>query len=70
MKYVGLTNDLERRHAEHGEPADWKAWGPFKSEQEARAWEKQKLAQGYEGGPGGAGWRYGYEYTITRNTQE
>ena len=68
--YVGLTDDLERRRGEHGNPTDWKEYGPFQSEQAARNWEKSAIASGYTGGPGGAGWRYGYTYTITSTTRE
>ena len=42
----------------------------FTSETEARKWEKEMLAKGYEGGTGGEGWRYGYTYTITASTKE
>jgi len=70
MKYAGLTDDLNDRKAAHGNPSDW--WSrSFASEKEARQWEKATLAQpGYKGGPGGAGWRYGYTYTITSSTRE
>lgn len=69
--YVGLTDDPERRHSEHGRPHDWYQVGPFRSEQAARDWERSYLSRpGYEGGPGGAGWQYGYMYTITRDTTE
>lgn len=70
MKYVGLTDDPVKRKIEHGSPPDW--WQrQFASEKEARQWEKDTLAQdGYRGGPGGAGWRYGYTYTITGSTKQ
>jgi hypothetical protein len=63
-KYVGLTDDPARRKREHGDPADW-SQGHFSSEIQARAWERQLLASGAQGWPGGEGWRYGYTYTIT-----
>ena len=69
MKYVGLTDDPAERKQAHGNPSDW-SQRTFTSEKEARAWEKSMLAQGYKGGPGGAGWRYGYTYTITNSTRE
>lgn len=69
-KYAGLTNDLDRRKAEHGNPSDW--WTTsFKTETEARTWEKGMHAKpGYQGGTGGDGWRFGYTYTITNTTIE
>ncbi len=67
--YVGLTDDLDRRRGEHGNPRDWQMTGPFLSEARAREWEQQQLAKlDVQGGPGGAGWRYGYWYTITPRT--
>lgn len=71
MVYVGLTDDYERRFIEHGKPHDWQCFGPFPSETQARAWEKGWAAQpGHAGGGGGAGWRYGYKYTITPFTRQ
>jgi hypothetical protein len=65
-RYAGLTDDPERRKAEHGLPAGWHSYGPFGSEKEARLWEESMLQHpGTVGGTGGAGWRYGYVYTIT-----
>lgn len=68
--YVGLTNDPEQRKADHGNPSDWTLYGPFQTEVQARNWEKQALANGYQGGTGGKGWLYGYTYTITLRTIE
>ncbi len=69
MKYAGLTDNPVRRRQEHGNPPDW--WQrTFTTESEARQWEKEKLAQGYQGGTGGDGWRYGYTYTITPQTKQ
>lgn len=70
MKYVGLTDDPERRMQEHGNPSDW--WQrSFSTETDARNWEKGMLAKpGYKGDTGGEGWRYGYTYTITPSTQQ
>lgn len=65
MRYVGLTNDPERRKGEHGNPSDFRVVREFTSEPEARRWEKQMLAQGYEGDVGGAGWRYGYTFSVS-----
>ena len=69
-RYVGLTDDPNRRKTEHGNPSDFKVVKRFTSETEARKWEKGMLAKGYEGGTGGEGWRYGYTYTITASTKE
>jgi len=70
MKYVGLTDVPNERKEAHGNPSDW-AVRSFSTEREARNWEKAMLANaGYQGGPGGAGWRYGYTYTITVSTRE
>jgi hypothetical protein len=70
MKYVGLTDDAGTRKQQHGNPNDW--WQRnFQAEKEARDWEKGMLSRtGYKGGTGGAGWRYGYTYTITSSTSE
>lgn len=66
--YVGLTDDPDRRKIEHGNPPDWQQVR-FNSESEARAWESKYVGKpGYKGGPGGAGWRYGYWYSITLQT--
>jgi len=71
MIYVGLTDDLARRKAEHGNPSDWRGFGPFNSEAAARGWEQGWATQsGYRGGGGGAGWRFGYMYTITPYTRQ
>jgi hypothetical protein len=70
MKYVGLTDNPDVRKQQHGNPVDW--WfRHFSTEKEARDWEKEMIDKtGYKGGPGGAGWKYGYTYTITANTIE
>ncbi len=68
MIYVGLTDDPARRKQEHGNPSDWQYW-KFQSESEARRWEAGWLARrDTVGGQGGAGWRYGYMYTISPRT--
>ncbi len=69
--YVGLTDDPDRRRGEHGNPSDWRITGPFVDETSARTWERRFLdSPGYTGGTGGAGWHYGYTYTITPFTKE
>ena len=71
MTYVGLTDDPKQRWEQHGKPTDWHQTGAFPSEAAARAWEKEQLRKpGCRGGPGGAGWRFGYWYTITNSTKE
>lgn len=67
--YVGLTDEPKRRRADHGNPPDWQHRGPFANEAEARAWEAEQLERpNCLGGTGGAGWHYGYWYTITPST--
>ncbi|MCG8435322.1 MAG: hypothetical protein MJA83_14955 [Gammaproteobacteria bacterium] len=69
-KYVGLTDDPERRKREHGNPLDWWEYR-FETEQQARRWERNMLArEGFVGQPGGRGWHYGYVYTITEQTDQ
>ena len=70
MKYVGLTGGPVTRKQQHGNPSDW--WQRiFQTEREARDWEKEMLSKpGYKGGTSGAGWEYGYTYTITSSTSE
>ncbi len=68
-KYVGLTDNPTRRKGEHANPPDWVQM-EFQSEPQARLWEKLKLGEGHQGGPGGDGWRFGYMYTITPYTRE
>jgi len=70
MKYVGLTDQPDRRRTEHGDPPDW--WQTrFRTEREARNWEARMLAvSGYQGGSGGQGWQYGYMYTMGAGTRE
>jgi len=46
MRYVGLTDDTERRKREHGYPRDFRVVREFSSEHEARKWEQDMLAQG------------------------
>jgi len=65
MRYVGLTDDTERRKREHGDPPDFKVERNFVSEEDARIWEKGMLARGLKGDTGGSGWRYGYTFTVS-----
>jgi len=68
--YVGLTDDPDRRRQEHGSPPDWKQT-EFATEEAARAWEAKYVGNpGYKADTGGAGWRYGYWYTVTSSTIE
>jgi hypothetical protein len=64
MRYVGLTDDPARRKREHGYPPDFRVVHQFTYEYEARLWEKGMLAQGYAGDTGGAGWLYGYTFSV------
>ncbi|TAL67800.1 MAG: hypothetical protein EPN82_13250 [Bacteroidetes bacterium] len=52
-------------------PTDWEQ-KTFTTELQARAWEQlmHSMKNDYRGGTGGAGWRYGYTYTITPFTKE
>jgi len=70
MRYAGLSDAPDRRKKEHGNPPDFRVVHTFRVEKEAREWERQMLAQGYAGDTGGAGWRYGYTYSVTPDTQE
>lgn len=69
--YVGLTDDPDRRKGEHGNPSDWQQTGRFNSENDARSWEAKYVGKpGYQGGPGGAGWHFGYWYSVTSQTRQ
>lgn len=69
--YVGLTDDPERRKEEHRNPADFRVERNFGMESEARAWERRESSRlAHCGGSGGAGWRVGYKYTVTRTTEQ
>ena len=69
--YVGLTDNPDRRRQEHGNPPDWHQTAPFPGEPDARAWEAKYVGRpGYQGAPGGPGWRYGYWYTIAPTTRQ
>ena len=70
-RYVGLTDDPERRRNEHNNPPDWRIERRFTSEREARQWEANELSRpGHCGGTGGEGWHVGYKYTVTPSTRE
>jgi len=69
MKYAGLTDDPKARKEAHGNPIDWNL-RTFENEEEARSWEKIMLTNGYQGGTGGEGWKYGYTYAITSSTKQ
>jgi hypothetical protein len=69
--YVGLTDDPDQRRKEHGNPPTWFVAIHFEVEQRARDWEKTEISkEDHVGGPGGEGWRHGYNYTITEDTIE
>jgi hypothetical protein len=63
MRYVGLTDDAQRRKQEHGNPKDFRVARKFSTEKEARDWEKEMLKKGYKGDTGGKGWKYGYTFS-------
>jgi hypothetical protein len=63
MRYVGLTDDAQRRKQEHGNPNDFRVVRKFSTEKEARDWEKEMLKKGYKGDTGGKGWKYGYTFS-------
>jgi predicted GIY-YIG superfamily endonuclease len=63
MRYVGLTDDPNRRKQEHGNPKDFRVILNFSNEIEAVKWEKGMLARGYRGDTGGKGWRHGYTFS-------
>ena len=68
--YIGLTDDPIRRREEHGNPGDWQQT-EFEREIEARTWKVAYTGEpGFEIGPSGSGWRYGYWYTINHRTRE
>jgi len=69
-KYAGLTDDPKQRKQDHGNPSDWAVVKTFSTENEARNWEKAMHNTGYKGAGGGAGWKYGYTYSITSTTRE
>ncbi len=66
MRYVGLADKPERKRSEHGTPPDFRVMRRFGTEEKARRWEKEMLTRGYEGDTGGAGWHFGYTFTLTR----
>lgn len=51
---IGVTDDADRRKAEHGNPEYWMQWNPD-SETAARNIEKYFLDKGMKGAPGGPG---------------
>ena len=63
---AGLTDDPKQRREEHGNPEGWNQVRRFRSEKEARDWEKKMLGQGYDGGTGGTGWEYGYTFKTPK----
>lgn len=65
MRYVGLTDNPERRKREHSNPPDFSVVREFASEDDAHQWEKGMLTRGYAGDMGDEGWRYGYTFSIT-----
>jgi len=69
-KVVGITNSPMMTKTSHGSPADW--WQLlFDKEEKAREW-KERMAAKEEFVPGTdtGGWKYGYTYTITADSDE
>ena len=70
MRYVGLTDDLEKRKKQHGNPPGFRRVRTFRTEKTAREWEKEFLKKGYTGDTGGKGWKYGYTYKVTKKKKK
>ena len=64
-RYAGLTNDLDKRKEQHGDPRGFRPVRTFRSEKAAREWEEQMLNKGYKGDTGGKGWKYGYTFPVS-----
>ena len=64
MRYAGLTDDLERRRLEHGNPRNFRVIQQFTSEAAARQWKRRMLAQGCEEDTSSKGWKYGYTFST------
>ena len=70
MKYLGLTDHLQEKKQEHGNPFDW-VYFIFSTESMARSWKEEMLTEpSYKSGAQEDGWRYGYIYTITSTTRQ
>ena len=70
MRYINLTDDPERRKIYHKNPEDWKV-RKFSCKAESKVW----LSQMSKGNGNiciieNLGWRFGYMFTITKNTKE
>lgn len=65
MRRVGLTDNPEQERQKNGNPSDW-AVVTFASEKQAREWELQRMAAGYEGSAADQGWRYGFTFTVPK----
>ena len=59
---IGVTDDLTRRRAEHGNPSPWHEWDAD-TETVARNVEAYFIAKGMKGGAGGGG-RADYVYIF------
>jgi hypothetical protein len=66
QRYVGLTDDPQRRKKDHGNPRSFRVVHQFRTENAGRKWEKEMLAKGYKGDTGGRGWKYGYTFSVRR----
>ena len=64
-RYAGLTNDIDQRKEQHGNPRGFRRVRTFRSEKVAREWEEQMLNKGYKGDTGGKGWKYGYTFPVS-----
>ncbi len=49
---IGITDDLDRRKREHGNPVRWHQWNAV-TETSARNIERHFLGKGMQGAPGG-----------------
>ena len=65
MRYVGLTDNPERRKQQHRDPPDFGVVREFASEDTARRWESKMVTHGYSRDMGSEGWRFGYTFSLT-----
>lgn len=69
MRYVGLTDDLEKAFKKNGQPSRWRQIGPFASQVEAEYWKEKMISAGSLGAREDSGWHYGYTYTMLEEAE-